>query len=327
MTRRFFSVLLLFALIVGCGPADHATDSSDSAARPSATTPYQVVATTGMVADIVRQVVGERGEVQGIIGEGVDPHLYKPTRSDIALLLEADIIFYSGLMLEGKMADTLIKVGRSKPVHAVTEEIPTEYLIQPDDTEGYADPHVWMDVSAWQRAVSVIGEALAAFDPDSRELYEKNAAAYNETLSRLHDYATTSIESIPEEKRMLVTAHDAFGYFGRAYDLEVRGIQGLSTESEAGLEDINRLVDLLVERGIEAVFVESSVAEKNVRALVEGARSRGAEVSIGGELFSDAMGEPGSYRGTYVGMIDHNVTTITRALGGQAPEGGMQDKL
>lgn len=258
----------------------------------------------------------------------MDPHLYKPTRGDVAALLSADIVFYSGLMLEGKMADTLVKVARGgKPVHAVTELIDEKFLLEPPEMQGHHDPHVWMDVSAWSRCVGVVAEALSNYDPAGKSAYEANAAKLVKELETLHDYAKKSIASIPEKSRVLVTAHDAFNYFGRAYGIEVLGIQGISTESEAGLEDINKLVDLLVARSVGAVFVETSVADKNVRALVEGAKARGRAIRIGGSLFSDAMGAPGTYEGTYIGMIDHNVTAITRALGGEAPAGGLNGKL
>ena len=275
-----------------------------------------------MVADIVREVAGERATVTNLIGEGVDPHLYKPTRSDVTTLQGCDVIFYSGLLLEGKMTDILVKMARSKPVHAVTEEIDPSYLLEPPDLEGHADPHVWMDVNAWARATEVVAKALADHDPAGADGYRERAASYGERLTELDACARSAIETIPESSRILVTAHDAFNYFGRAYGIEVRGIQGISTESEAGLDDINRLVDLLVKRNVTAIFVESSVARKNVEALQEGARARGHTVKIGGELFSDAMGRPGTYRGTYIGMIDHNVTTMTRALGGEAPPAG-----
>lgn len=290
--------------------------------------PYKAAATVGMVADIVRAVAGDKAQVTGIIGEGVDPHLYKPTRGDVATLLSADVVFYSGLMLEGKMSDTFVKVARSgKPVYAVTELIEEKFLLEPPEMAGHFDPHVWMDASAWGRCVGAVAKALGEFDAANKGAYEANAATYAREVGALHDYAKRAIASIPEKSRVLITAHDAFNYFGRAYGIEVRGIQGISTESEAGLEDINRLVDLLVQRDIKAVFVETSVADKNVRALVEGAKSRGRDVKIGGTLFSDAMGAAGTYEGTYIGMIDHNVTSITRALGGEAPERGMRGKL
>jgi manganese/zinc/iron transport system substrate-binding protein len=288
--------------------------------------PIRVGATVGMVADIVREVAGDRAAVTNIIGSGVDPHVYSPTRSDVAVLLRSDILFYSGLLLEGQMTDILVKVSKKRPVYAVTERLQQDFLIH-DNTTNHHDPHVWMDVGGWIKAVAVVVDALTDFDPAHAGEYRKRAAGYQAILQRLDNYASRAISSIPDKQRVLVTAHDAFNYMGRAYGIEVMGIQGLSTESEAGLKDINRLVDLLVNRGIPAVFVESSVSDKNVKALIEGAASRGHKVIIGGELFSDAMGAAGTYEGTYVGMIDHNVTIISRALGGNSPATGMQGKL
>ena len=290
--------------------------------------PYTAVATVGMIADVVREVAGERASVVAIIGEGVDPHLYKPTRNDVVTLSAADIVFYNGLMLEGKMSNLLLRLAhKGKPVHAVAETIRDrgDYLMT-DAARDY-DPHLWMDVQGWIKVVAVISEALSKLDPEHVEEYRSRAAAYSAELETLDAYARDLIGSIPESQRVLVTAHDAFNYMGRAYGLEVRGIQGLSTESEAGVKDIEELVSYLVERRIPAVFVETSVADKNVRALVEGAKARGHELVVGGELFSDAMGKAGTYEGTYVGMIDHNVSTIARALGGKVPEKGMQGEL
>jgi len=324
------SILALFALAVGtlagCGDsstAPPATAVTGAAKAGGRTYPYKVVTTVGMVTDIVQHVAGDKAKVHGIIGEGVDPHLYKTTRNDVAAMLEADAVFYSGLMLEGKMSDTLVKVSGQKPVFAVTQLLDEKYLLEPAEFQGHFDPHVWMDASAWMKAVEAVAKSLGEFDAPNAALYQSNAAAYLEELKKLDAYAKQAIGSIPQERRVLITAHDAFNYFGRAYNLDVRGIQGISTESEAGLQDLNKLVDLIVSKDISAVFVETSVSEKNVKALVEVAASRGKKVAIGGKLFSDAMGAPG----TYVGMIDHNVTVIARALGGEAPERGFQGKL
>lgn len=281
-----------------------------------------------MVSDIVRQVAGEYADVRGLLGEGVDPHLYKPTRDDAAAMMRADVIFYSGLSLEGKMGQSLKRLeSMGRRVAAVTERIESSYLLHPEGTHGHPDPHVWMDVKAWSQAVKVVAEVLSQADPAHASTYQANAEQYRAKLEQLDRYARQAIATIPASSRVLVTAHDAFNYFGRAYGLEVRGIQGLSTESEAGLSDLNSLVSLLVERRIPAVFVESSLSEKNIRALVEGAGARGWTVRVGGSLYSDAMGPAGTYGGTYIGMIDHNVTIIVRALGGQAPPRGMQGKL
>jgi manganese/zinc/iron transport system substrate-binding protein len=330
IARRWWSwcgAALAVAVLAGPfgAPAARADDKTAAAPRK---TPYRVVTTVGMVTDIVRQVAGDKAQVTGLIGEGVDPHLYKATRNDIAALQSADVIFYSGLMLEGKMSDALVRVARGgKPVFAVTELLDEKYLLEPPQMQGHYDPHVWMDASAWSRAVEAVANALAGFDAASAAYYQENARRYQAELEKLHEYVRTVIASIPPRQRTLITAHDAFNYFGRAYGIRVLGIQGISTESEAGLEDINRLVREIVENDIQAVFVETSVAEKNVQALVEGAAARGKTVRIGGTLFSDAMGRPGTYEGTYIGMIDHNATVIARALGGSAPPRGMQGKL
>ena len=283
--------------------------------------PYHIVCTVGMITDVVRNLAGERASVEGLIGEGIDPHLYKPTRADIVKLSRADVVFYNGLLLEGKMTDVLVRVaGTGKPVRAVTEQILESggYLMNKEDAAEYTDPHVWMDVQGWIQAVPVITQTLSSFDPEGAEFYEANDVTYAAELMQLDAYVREAIETIPENQRVLITAHDAFQYLGRAYGIQVKGIQGLSTESEAGVRDLENLVDFIVANAIPAVFVESSVADKNVRALVEGAQARGHQVIIGGELFSDAMGSPGSYEGTYIGMIDHNVTTLVNALGGSA---------
>ena len=318
-----FTVLGMALCLSACGP-----EKSDGPASPESDAQYKVTATVGMIADIVRNVAGDRAKVKGIIGEGVDPHLYKPTTADVKSLQAADVVFYNGLMLEGKMGDILVRVARGgKPVHPVTEDILAkgDYVIT--NEENHYDPHVWMDVRGWIRATEVVANGLADYDSANTQFYQDNAKAYTAKLEALDDYAKKTIASIPKPQRVLVTAHDAFNYMGRAYGIEVRGIQGVSTESEAGVKDIENLVTFLSSKKIPAVFVETSVSDKNVRALIEGTKAKGHVVKIGGSLFSDAMGATGTYEGTYIGMIDHNVTTIVRALGGEAPEKGLNGKL
>ena len=312
MTR--FLVLLLAFITAAC------TKKKDASSGPDGY-PYPISTTVGMIGDVTREIVGDKAEVTNIIGEGVDPHVYKPTKGDIDTLQSASVILYNGVHLEGKMGEVLenrTKAGTH--VTAVAEGLPGfQYLEN--------DPHLWMDVSTWSLVAKNIQTSLSDFDPVNKAYYEERLTKYEDSLTKLHAYAQKSLASIPKSQRVLVTAHDAFSYLGRAYDLEVRGIQGISTESEAGIQEINELVSYLVDNKIPAVFVESSVSDKSVKALIEGAAAQGHKVVIGGELFSDAMGKPGTYEGTYLGMIDHNVTTITRALGGEAPVKGFQGKL
>ena len=325
--HRSILACLIASLLVALSGCDQSSADSKQEGLSAPAGKYDVVCTIAMITDIVRQVAGDRANITGLLSEGVDPHTYNPTRSDVVKLSEADVVFYNGLMLEGKMADVFVRVARTgKHVFAVTDKLQDEGFIMTDEADHY-DPHVWMDVEGWIKAVAAVAEALSEHDPAGADSYKNRGDAYAAELRKLDEYARTCIASIPKEQRVLVTAHDAFGYFGRAYDIEVRGIQGISTESEAGLSDLNNLVNFLVERKIGAVFVETSVADKYVQALIEGADAKGHTVRIGGRLFSDAMGKAGTYEGTYIGMIDHNVTTITRALGGNAPEKGMQGKL
>lgn len=326
MQSRWLLLSWTLAMIAGCGPSTAPDGGADGRARHDSKR-IAVVATVGMVADVVRNVGGDRVEVSQIMGSGVDPHLYKTTRDDVLAITRGELVFYAGLMLEGKMIDTLERIGRNKPVYAVAEQIDPQYLLQPEDLAGHFDPHVWMDASAWGQTVDVVAAALAEHDPEHAEEYRQRAADYAAEIDELHQYGLERIASIPAERRTLITSHDAFNYFGRAYDLEVIGVQGLSTESEAGLQQINRLVDLIVDRDIGAVFIESSVPQKNIRSLIDGAAARGHQVVIGGELYSDAMGPSGTYEGTYIGMLDHNITQVTRALGGEAPPRGMRGQL
>jgi manganese/zinc/iron transport system substrate-binding protein len=286
-----------------------------------------VVATTGMIADAARQVGGDLVDVTALMGPGVDPHAYRQTRSDIVATARADLVLWNGLYLEAQLEQFLLDLAQTRPVVAVAEAIPETQLIGSEDYDGRFDPHVWMNPNLWSRVVLATRDAMIDAAPEHAESFTVNAAAHLAELSDLAVYSQTVLASIPAESRVLITAHDAFNYFGAAYGFEVVGIQGISTESEAGLQRISELVDMLVARDIGAVFVESSVSDRNIRALIEGAAAQGHDVVIGGELYSDAMGALGTYEGTYLGMIDHNVTTIARALGGQAPQGGRIDEL
>lgn len=313
----------------GCGDPASGPKSVEPGAGGStqSRTRPRIVTTVGMVTDIVREVVGDRAKVIGLLSEGVDPHLYKPTREDVKQLMEADVIFYSGLLLEGRMEEALKNIKGTKPVVAVAETLDPKVLRKPEKFEGHYDPHVWMNVAYWSQCVAAVARTMQAFDAANAAEYAARAAAYQQKLAKLDDYVRTAISSIPKNQRVLVTAHDAFGYFALAYGLEVKSVQGISTESEAGVADVNALVDFLVERKIAAIFVESSVSDKSLKAVMEGAAQRGWKVQVGGELFSDAMGAAGTYAGTYIGMLDHNATTIARALGGQVPENGFRSVI
>jgi len=293
----------------------------------SAQQALKVVTTTAMIADAVRAIGGGRVAAESLLGEGVDPHLYKPTRADVARMLGADLVIANGLALEAQFQDTFDQLARSKPVAFVGEALPKDRLLVSAQFAGKPDPHVWMDPDLWVEVTAAVRDALIAKDPEGREAYERGHAAYAEEIRGLSDYAKSVLGSVPQDRRVLVTAHDAFNYFARAYGFEVVGIQGVSTESEAGLKRIEEVVALVVEREIPAIFVEASVSDRNVKAVVEGAARRGHDLRIGAQLFSDSMGRPGTYEGTYAGMIDHNVTAIARALGGEAPERGLQGKL
>lgn len=275
----------------------------------------RAVATIGMVADLVRQVGGDRVAVDQLMGPGVDPHLYKPTSADAARLAKADVIFYSGLMLEGRMGDLFARMGRAgKKVYAVTESVPEAKLLEPEEFEGHYDPHLWFDVSLWAMTVPTVVKGLSEADPAGRPEYENRGARLEKRLAELHAWCLQRAMELPSARRILVTSHDAYNYFGRAYGFRVVGLQGVSTVSEAALADMASMVDFLKQQKVKAIFVETSV---NPAAMKRVAQDAG--VKIGGELFSDAMGAPGEMHGgfdtgTYEGMVRYNVTTIVEAL-------------
>jgi manganese/zinc/iron transport system substrate-binding protein len=317
-TRRSTIVALSLLTAAGAGVSGPALAQSKSLA---------VVATTAMVGDAVKAVGGGRVRVEALLGEGVDPHLYKPTRADIAKMIRADMIVANGLNLEAQFRDTFDQLSKTKPVVLAGERLPKDQLLADEDYKDKPDPHVWMDPELWTGVVGAIRDALAAKDPAGAAAYREGHERYVGEIKRLADYARNALASIPKDKRILLTAHDAFNYFSRAYAIEVVGIQGVSTESEAGLRKIEEIVELVVAKKLPSIFVESSVSDRNVKAVIEGAKQRGHTLSVGAELFSDAMGAPGTYEGTYLGMIDHNVTAITRALGGEAPPRGLNGRL
>jgi manganese/zinc/iron transport system substrate-binding protein len=283
------------------------------------TRPIRIVTTIGMITDIVQNVGGERVAVKGLMGPGVDPHLYKASEGDVIRLQEADLVFYGGLHLEAKMAQVFEEMqdSRIKTV-AVTDLIDRSLLLAPPEFKGQYDPHVWFDVTMWMTAVEQIRNTLMEIDPGSAPLYEANATAYLAQLDALNTYVKTQAARVPAEQRVMITAHDAFNYFGRAYGFEVRGLQGISTESQASTADVQALAEFIAERHIPAIFVESSVPQRNVEAVQAAAEARGAPVVIGGSLYSDAMGSPGTPDGTYIGMVTHNIDTIVAALLGNA---------
>ena len=286
-----------------------------------------VVATTGMIADTARVIGGDHVDVRALMGPGVDPHAYRQTRTDIVAMTRADLVLWHGLYLEAQMEDFFADLAENRTVVAVGEAVPEDQRLAHEDYEGRFDPHVWMDPKLWSNVVTGVRDAMTDAAPEHADLFAANAEAHLNDLQRLEAYSADAIATVPETSRVLVTAHDAFRYFGSAYGFEVLGIQGISTESEAGLSRISDLVDLLVQRQIGAVFVESSVSDRNIRALIEGAAAQGHTVMVGGELYSDAMGAEGSYEGTWLGMIDHNITTIASALGGTVPQRGMDGRL
>lgn len=300
MTTR---LLTLLAVILAALSAGHA-----HAVAPK----IRAVATVGMLTDAVRIIGGDRVEVTGLMGEGVDPHLYKASPGDLRLLSTADIVFGVGIHLEGRMVDALEKLAKTRRVVLIGESL-DHTLLRSLGGDSH-DPHIWFDVALWSKALDSVEQALIAADNAGADTYKANAKKYRDDLAALHEWVKTEIATIPKPQRVLVTAHDAFGYFSRAYDIEVLAIQGVSTDSEASLRDINALVDTLVTRKIPAVFVESSVPRKAIDALREGAAARSHTVTVGGELFSDAMGRSGTDEGTYIGMVKHNVHAIVHAL-------------
>ena len=306
----FLAVLLSAGMVTSCGQT-----RGNDAAPPDR---LSVVATTSIIADLATQIGGEHVSVTGLMGPGVDPHLYKASAGDVTRLSGADVILYNGLHLEGKMADVFERMRqREIPVFAVAEESVTgEDLIDSELFQGNYDPHIWFDVTLWQRAARRVQEILAEADPLRAAAYRERLASYLAEMDRAHAYVRERTAAIPADRRVIVTSHDAFGYFGRAYGFEVHGLQGISTAAEAGTADVQQLADLVAARRIPAMFVESSISPRGIEAVQEAVRARGFEVGIGGTLYGDALGDPDSQAGTYLGMMRENIDTIVAALAG-----------
>lgn len=304
------ALLALGLLVLACGGGDRGPEPD----APRRQGPLRVVTTTGMIADTAARVAGGVAEVEALMGPGVDPHLYKASESDVRKLSEADLILYNGLHLEGKMGDILVKLARTRPVVAVSETVPAGQLREPPEFAGQYDPHIWFDVGLWAHTLGPIADALIELLPDRADALRGNAETLHAELLELDRWVEERILEIPPDRRVMVTAHDAFGYFGRRYGIEVVGIQGISTLTEAGLQDVERVVDLVAGRRIPAIFVESSVSRRSIEAVQAACAARGHRAAIGGELFSDAMGAAGTPEGTYPGMVRHNVDTVVEAL-------------
>ena len=306
MLERIVLVVIVAISVLGCRQQQaHDRESGEK---------IKVVATTGMIGDAVKEIAGPHAEVVTLMGPGVDPHLYKATHGDLERLTEAHIIFYNGLHLEGKMGEVFEKLSRLKPVVAVADGIPQDRLRKVPGFQGAFDPHIWFDVELWKEAVRNISTHLQKYDSLHAQEYSNRSENYLQRLDSLHSAVKTAISEIPEAQRVLITAHDAFGYFGDAYGIEVRGLQGISTLSEFGLRDVTDLVNFIISRKVKAIFAETSVSQKSIEAVVEGCRDKNWNVKIGGSLFSDAMGNAGTPEGAYTGMVNANVRTIVQSL-------------
>ncbi|MBW3608239.1 MAG: zinc ABC transporter substrate-binding protein [Actinobacteria bacterium] len=304
------ALALLVVAVAGCSAAENGASAANVSERK-----VRVTATTNFITDTLREIGGDRVEVTGLMGAGVDPHLYKASAGDVGKLRDADLIVYGGLNLEGKMADLLDELAERQTTVAITKDIPRDRLLAPPQGTAFEyDPHVWFDVGLWQIAARTAAEALKAKDPTHAAVYDANLARYRERLSEVDADVRAQIATIPRARRVLVTSHDAFAYFGRRYDVDVVAIQGISTATEATTASIRRVAGIIAARNVKAAFIESSVPRQTIDAVLAAARRRGADVRVGGSLFSDAAGDPGTPEGTYIGMLRANAETITNGL-------------
>jgi len=307
LVRLFISSILL-TMLVACGASDSATTGDDSAGK------VKVVATTGQISDSLANIGGDVISLVGLFGPGVDPHLYVPTEGDVGRLAEAEVIVYNGVHLEAQMVRVMNEMEkRGITVVPIGDRFPTDRLLS-WDTNYPHDPHIWNDLMLWKLGVEIMRDTLIEVDPDHADLYRENTVSYLAQIDETHQYIQEQIDRIPPDKRVMITAHDAFGYFARAYGMEVRGLQGISTESEASTADVQELATFIVERKIPAIFVESSVPPRTIEAVQAAVQAKGFEVKIGGTLFSDALGSPGTAESTYIGMLRYNAKTLADAL-------------
>ncbi len=312
MKKRIAWFLLGVVVMQACNQ-----NPSKNSNEKASTNTLHIIATTGMVADAIQNIVQDKAQVTALMGPGVDPHLYKATQGDLTKLTNADIVFYNGLHLEGKMQEIFEKMGRTKPVYALTDGLNTSELksLGEEATEKYVyDPHIWFNIELWSKTLKGITEQLSKVDTKNADFYKANYTSYEKSLQDLHQEVIQKINSLPLKQRTLITSHDAFGYMADAYGLEVKALQGINTADEFGLQDVKQLVDFIVEKKLKSIFVESSVPRKPIEAVVAGCIDKGHHITIGGELFSDAMGANGTAEGTYIGMVKHNVNTIVNAL-------------
>jgi len=313
---RFLAVLAATVALASCGDGPTPAASAGATAKPASGLPV-IVATTPIVADVVRSVAGPHAEVVTLIGPGVDPHLWTPTRTDILQILDADAVFLNGLMLEGRIGDSIARVeSMRRPVLRVAQTIDRKDLLTDPKRASYFDPHIWMDPVIWGQTAAPVAELLAGLMPSQAETFRENARQYKAAADAVATECARALSTIPRANRTLVSAHDAFEYYGRRFELDVRGIQGLSTESEASIADIEHLVAEITERRIPTAFIETTVSDRTVRALVEGCASIGHDLRIGEPLYSDSLGRPGTTEGTWIGMIRHNTRIIVESLGG-----------
>lgn len=304
----FISIILLIS-ITGCREADNNVSSQTASEK------LKIVATTTMITDLVEIIGGDKVEVDGLMGSGIDPHLYKASAGDVNKMQNADVIFFNGIQLEGKLGDVLEDLEKSNiKTIAVSKDLDKSILIESKEFQGNFDPHIWFDVSIWSKVTETVKNTLIELDETNKVYYEANTEKYLLELEDLNKYVKEKISLLEKDKRILITAHDAFNYFGRAYDFKVKGLQGISTASEAGTSDVKSLAEFIVEKEIPAIFIESSIPKKNVEALKEAVDARDFNVEIGGELYSDSLGEKETEDETYIGTVKHNVDTIVNAL-------------